>query len=76
MVLFSTYIFSHYHVLFFKKLSLGDLSQNLFAEFWFIKIIAVVMIVGVVTDFLMTFTIVLFKIAWQNNDFVFKVSIP
>ena len=34
------------------------------------------MIVGVVTDFEMTFTGDLFKIAWQNNDFVFKVSIP
>ena len=29
-----------------------------------------------VTDFKMTFTGDLVKIAWQNNNFVFKVSIP
>ena len=64
-------------MLFFKKLSLGDdLSQNLFAEFRFIKLIAVVMIVGVVRDFEMTFTGDLFNIAWHNNVFVFQVSIP
>ena len=34
------------------------------------------MIVGVLTDFEMTFTGDRIKIAWQNNDFVFKVSIP
>ena len=34
------------------------------------------MIVGVVTDFEMTFTGYLFKIACQNNYFVFKVSLP
>ena len=62
-------------MLFFKKLSLGDLSQNIFAEFWFIKIIAVVMIIGVVTDFEMTFTGDLFKIAWKKNDFVFIILI-
>ena len=61
------------HAVFFKKLSLGNLSQNLFAEFRFIKIIAVVIIVGMVTDFEMTFTGDLFKVAWKNNDF--KVSI-
>ena len=37
---------------------------------------AVVMIVGVVTDFKMIFTGDLFKFAWQSHDFVFKVSIP
>ena len=72
---FSTYVFSHFsHVLFFKKLSLGDLSQNLFLDFCFIKVIAV-MIVGVVTDFEMTFAGGLFKIAWKANYFLFKVSI-
>ena len=40
------------------------------------KIIAVVMIVGLVTDIRMTFTGDLFKIAWQKNYFVFRVSIP
>ena len=34
------------------------------------------MIVWVVTDSEMTFTGDLFKIAWQNNDFVFKHSLP
>ena len=34
------------------------------------------MIVGLVTDFEMTCTGDLSKIAWKNNDFVFKVSIP
>ena len=48
--------FNHYQACaLLWKLSLGDLSQNLFAEFWFIKIIPVVMILGVVTDFEMTF---------------------
>ena len=40
------------------------------------KIIAVVMTVGVVTDLKMTFTGDLFEIARQNNDFVIKVSRP
>ena len=34
------------------------------------------MIVGVGTDFEITITGGLFKVAWENNDFVFKVSIP
>ena len=34
------------------------------------------MIVRVVTDFEMTFTGDLFKVARESNDFVFKVSIP
>ena len=34
-----------------------------------------VIIVGMVTDLEMTFTSDLFKIAGQNNDFVFKVSL-
>ena len=34
------------------------------------------MIVGVITDFEMTFTGDLFKIAWQNYIFAFKVSKP
>ena len=34
------------------------------------------MVVGLVTDFEMTFTSDLFKIAWQNDAFVFKVSVP
>ena len=47
----STYIFSLYHsCALLQEIFLGW-SQNLFIEFWFIKIIAVVMIVGVVTDF-------------------------
>ena len=50
------------HVLLFKKLSLDDLSQNVSAEFGFIKIVAVVMIVGVMTDFEITFTCNLFKL--------------
>ena len=33
------------------------------------------MIVGMMTDFEMTFTGDLFKRAKQNNDFVFKVSV-
>ena len=33
------------------------------------------MIVGVVRDFEMTFTGELFKVACENNDFFFKVSI-
>ena len=49
-------------VLLFKKCSLGDLSKNLSAEFWFIKIMAVVTIVGVVTDFETTFSKLLDKI--------------
>ena len=49
-----------------KYFSRNCLSQNYCAEFWFIKIIAVVMIAGVVTDFEMTFTGNLFKIAWQT----------
>ena len=70
------FLASNRHVLFFRKVSLSELFQNLFAEFRFIKIIAVVMVVGVVTDFEMTFIADLFKIAWQNNDFVFKESVP
>ena len=35
-----------------------------------------VTIEGVVTDFEITFTCDLFKVAWENNDFVIKVSIP
>ena len=50
-----------------------DLSQNLSAELLFIRIISVVMIVGVVTDFEMTFTVDLLKVTWQNNDFVFSL---
>ena len=64
------------HVFFMLKLSLGDPAQNLFAEFRFIEIIAVVMVVEMVTDFEMTFTGGLVKVAWENNDFVFKVSTP
>ena len=33
------------------------------------------MILGVGTDFEMVFTDDFFKIAWQNNDFVSKVSV-
>ena len=34
------------------------------------------MILEVMTDFEMTFTDDLYKVACENNDFVFKVSIP
>ena len=34
------------------------------------------MIVGMVTDFQMTFTGDLFNICWQINGFAFKISIP
>ena len=36
---------------------------------------AVVMIVGVMPYFEMTFTSDLLKVAWESNDFVFKLSI-
>ena len=60
----------------FCQVVVDDLSQNLFVEFLFFKNMAVVMTVEVVTDFITIFTGDLFKIAWQNSDFVSKVSIP
>ena len=66
VLLFDMFFVTISHVLFFKKLSLGDLIpkinlQNSDSE-------------EAVTDFEMTFTGDLFKIVWQNNDFVFSFS--
>ena len=63
------------HVLMYKRWSLGDLSQNLFAEFLFIKNMDVVMILVVVMDFEKIFIGDFFNTAWQNTYFVSKVSI-
>ena len=45
-------------------------KEKLFAEFWFVKSMGAMLILGVVLDFEMIFTSDFFKSAWQNEEFV------
>ena len=72
----STYIFSRYRsCALLQENFLGSSIPKLICRI-LKQLIAVVIIVVVVTDFEMTFTVYLFGIAWQNNYFVFKVTLP